>query len=148
MSCVTADASSAGDSDSDDSVGFSFPYFLDDILDDIPDDLMATNYATINIQSHVPIKLELRSPNDTKWKAFFESLCGKFSLLSHINGTPPHDLRTDEWSKTNFCVRSWLYGSVADEVLDFTMEPDQTANGLWRAIADHFQANQAPRATS
>jgi hypothetical protein len=26
------------------------------------------------------------------------------------------------------------------------MEPDQTANGLWRAIADHFQANQAPRA--
>jgi hypothetical protein len=35
MSCVTADAS---------SVGFSFPYF-----DDIPDDPMATNYATINI---------------------------------------------------------------------------------------------------
>jgi hypothetical protein len=26
------------------------------------------------------------------------------------------------------------------------MEPDQTANGLWKAIADHFQANQAPRA--
>jgi hypothetical protein len=107
---------------------------------------MATNYATINIQSHVPIKLELRSPNYTKWKAFFESLCGKFGLLSHIDGTPPPDPRTDEWSKADFCVRSWLYASVADEVLDFTMEPDQTANGLWRAIADHFQANQAPRA--
>jgi hypothetical protein len=77
MSRVTADTSSAGDSDSDDSVGFFFPYFFDDI----PDDPMAMNYATINIQSHVPIKLELRSPNYTKWKAFFESLCGKFGLL-------------------------------------------------------------------
>jgi hypothetical protein len=142
MSCVTADAFSVGDSDSDDSVGFSFPYFFDDI----PDDPMARNYAAINIQSHVPIKLELRSPNYTKWKAFFEALCGKFGLLSHIDGTPPPDPRTDEWSKADFCVRSWTYGSVADEVLDFTMEPDQTANGLWKAIADHFQANQAPRA--
>jgi hypothetical protein len=146
MSCVTADASFAGDSDSDDSIGFSFPYFFDNILNDIPDDPMVTNYATINIQSHVPIKLELGSPNYTKWKAFFESLCRKFGLLSHIDSTPTPDPRTDEWSKADFCVRSWLYGSVADEVLDFTMEPDQTANSLWRAIADHFQANQAPRA--
>jgi hypothetical protein len=137
MSCVTADASSAGDSDSDDSVGFSFPYFLDDI----PGDPMATNYATINFQSHAPIKLELRSPNYTKWKAFFEFLCRKFSLISHIDGTPTPDLHTDEWSKVDFCIRSWLYSFVADEVLDFTMEPDQTANGLWRAIAVHFQAN-------
>jgi hypothetical protein len=138
MSCVTADASFAGDSDSDDSVGFSFPYFFDDILDDIPDNPMATNYATINIQSHVPIKLELRSPNYTKWKAFFESQCGKFGLLSHIDGTPTPDLLTDQWSKADFCVRSWLYDYVADEVLDFTMEPDQITNGLRRAIADHF----------
>jgi hypothetical protein len=126
MSCVIADASSSSDIDSDDSVGFSFPH----LFDDIPDDPMATNYATINIQSHVPIKLELQSPNYTKWKAFFELLCGKFGLLSHIDGTPPPDPHTDEWSKADFSVRSWLYGSVADEVLDFTMELDQTANDL------------------
>jgi hypothetical protein len=102
--------------------------------------------STINIHSHVPIKLELRSPNYTKWKAFFESLCGKFGLLSHIDGTPTPDSRTDEWSQADFCVHSWLYDSVADEVLNFTVELDQTANGLWRAIADHFQENQAPHA--
>jgi hypothetical protein len=32
------------------------------------------------------VKLELRSSNYTQWKSF-ESLCGKFGLLAHINGT-------------------------------------------------------------
>jgi hypothetical protein len=136
MSCVTDDASSAGDSDSDDSVGFSFPYFFDDI----PDDPMATNYATINVSSHVPVKLELRSSNYTQWKSF-ESLCGKFGLLTHINGTAAPDPLTDAWLQADSCVCSWLYGSVDSAILDFTMEPDQTAHQLWVAIKDHFTAN-------
>jgi hypothetical protein len=143
MSYVTQEPSLSGDSDSDSSVAISLP--SGNSSDDLAN-LMALNYATINIQSHVPIKLELRSPNYTKWKAFFEPLCRKFGLLSHIDDTPPPDPHTDEWSKADFCIRSWLYGSVADEVLNFTLEPDQTASGLWRAIADHFQANQAARA--
>jgi hypothetical protein len=32
-----------------------------------PDASMATNYATINVSSHVPVKLELRSSNYTQW---------------------------------------------------------------------------------
>ena len=62
-------------------------------------------------------------------------MCSKFGLLRHINGTPPPDLCTDAWIETNSAVRSWLYGSVTEDVLDFTMTANQTARELWVAIA-------------
>jgi hypothetical protein len=102
---------------------------------------MAANYGTINVSSHILVKLELRSSNYTKWKSFFESLCGKFSLLAHIEGTLAPDPTTDVWRQVHSCIRSWLYGSVDSSVLDFTMEPDQTARQPWAAIEDHFTAN-------
>ena len=103
-------------------------------------------YATISVTSHVPIKLELHSSNYGKWSAFFKAMCGKFGLLHHINGfIPPH--RTDAaWEQIDCCVRTWLYGSVSQDVLDFSMAEDQTARELWVAISNKFQANQAPRA--
>jgi hypothetical protein len=146
MSCVTADTSSAGDSDSDDSVGFSFLYFFDNILDDITDDPMAANCTTINLSSHVPVKLELRSSNYTQWKSFFESLRGKFGLHTHIDNNPTLDPVTDAWRQADSFICSWLNSSVDSFVLDFTMEPDQTAHQLWVVIEGHFAANQAPRA--
>src|SRR6185503_7206294 len=71
-------------------------------------------------------------------------MCGKFGLLHHINGfVPPR--RTDAaWEQIDCCVRTWLYGSVSQDVLDFAMAEDQTARELWVAISNKFQANQAP----
>ena len=73
-------------------------------------------------------------------------MCGKFGLVRHINGTPPPDLRTDAWNEEDCVVRNCLYDSVTEDVLDFTMTAHQTARDLWVAIANHFQANKAPRA--
>jgi hypothetical protein len=55
----------------------------------------------------------------------------KFGLLTHIEDTSLPDPHTDHWNKADFYVCSWLYGSVFDVVLDFTMVPDQTARDLW-----------------
>ena len=44
-------------------------------------------YATISVKSHLPITLELKRPNFTRWSSFFLSLCGKFSLFLHIDGS-------------------------------------------------------------
>jgi hypothetical protein len=74
-------------------------------------------------------------------KAFFELLCRKFGLLTHISVTTPPDPRTDDWNKADFCACSWLYNSIDDAILDFTMAPDQTDHELWVAIETHFQAN-------
>ncbi|XP_072150394.1 uncharacterized protein [Setaria viridis] len=103
-------------------------------------------YATILVKSHVPMTLELRSSNYSKWSSFFQAMCGKFGLMGHIHGTPPPNPITAAWSQADCCVRSLLYGSVSDSVLDFTMEDNQTPHQLWVAIERHFQANQAPRA--
>ena len=64
-------------------------------------------------------------------------MCGKFGLLHHITNAPP-DPRTDAWNEEDCAVRSWLYGSDTEDVLDFTMTAHQTARELWVAIANHF----------
>jgi hypothetical protein len=67
---------------------------------------MAANYSTINVSSHIPVKLELCSSNYTQWKSYFESLCGKFDLLAHIDSTPTPDPATDAWRQVDSCIRS------------------------------------------
>jgi hypothetical protein len=75
---------------------------------------------------------------------FFKAMCNKFGLMGHMDGTPPNPIDATR-RQADYCVRSWLYRSVSDSVLDFTMEDEQTAHQLWVAIETHFQANQAPR---
>lgn len=44
-------------------------------------------------------------------------------------------------------MRSWLFGSISDAVLDLAMNnTDPTARQLWVAIDNLYQANKAPRA--
>jgi len=143
MSCVTSTSTNAGDTldDGDSLLDGIASLFVDDIQ---PLPISMAAYAVVSVQAHVPIKLELRSSNYTKWSNFFEAMCGKFGLLHHITSAPP-DPRTDAWNEEDCAVRSWLYGSVTEDVLDFTMTANQTARELWVAIANHFQANKTPR---
>jgi hypothetical protein len=96
MSTITHVDSSAGDSDSDCSVGFSL-LIGDDVLAAQIDLPMSLPYATISVQSYVPMKLDLHADNFSKWKACFEALCGTYELLSHINGTTPPNPLTPVW---------------------------------------------------
>ena len=144
MSTITH-VDSAGDSDSDCSVGFSL-LFGDDVLAAQIDLPMALPYATISVQSYVPMKLDLRADNFSKWKACFEALCGTFELLSHIDGTTPPNPLTPVWLQEDCCVRAWLYGTVSDAVHDLIMTPEPTARKHWAIITARFEANKAPRA--
>jgi len=104
------------------------------------------SYATINVRQHVPITLDLKLPNYTKWSAFFTAMCGKFGLLGHIDGSIPTRPTDRTWSQPDACVRSWMYGCIDDSVLDLAMEPEQTARDLFVAVTNLFQANQETRA--
>ena len=77
-------------------------------------------------------------------------MCGKFGLMRHIDDTlPPSsaDPLRSAWEQMDCCVRSWIYGSVSEAVLDFTMgDDDQIALDLWVAISKNFQSNKALRA--
>ncbi|XP_039778393.1 uncharacterized protein LOC120645699 [Panicum virgatum] len=90
--------------------------------------------------------LEMNS-NYSKWASYFKVLCGKFGLRSHIDGPgTPHSV-DPQWVIADSCVKSWLFGSVGDSVLNLALAgDDQTARQLWAAIEDLFTANQEPRA--
>jgi hypothetical protein len=103
-------------------------------------------FATINIKLHVPMTLELKPSNFTKWSTAFQATCGKFGLLHHLATTSTSN--SDEtWLQADFCVRGWMYNTVSDTVLNLAMTDDkQTASALWAAISEVFQVNKAPRA--
>ena len=103
-------------------------------------------FATINIKLHVPMTLELKPSNFTKWSTAFQATCGKFGLLHHL-ATASTTNSDETWLQADFCVRGWMYSTVSDAVLNLAMTDDkQTASALWAAIGAVFQANKAPRA--
>jgi hypothetical protein len=104
-------------------------------------------YATVSVKSHVPITLEIKKSNYNKWASYFKSLCGKFGLKPHIDGTLAADPTDPNWDQADCCVKSWIFGSVNDSVLDPAMDDDnQSAHALWVAIENIFRANKEPRA--
>jgi hypothetical protein len=103
-------------------------------------------YATINVKNHIPVTLELMKPNFNQWEPFFTSLCAKFGLLPHVDGTEAARPVDPAWAIADACVRSWLLGSVGPDVIGLAAAPNQTARELWVAIRRLFEANKAPRA--
>ena len=85
--------------------------------------------------------------NYMKWVSYFKVLCGKFGLRPHIDAPGTAFPDDPQWVIANSCVKSWLFGSVSDSVLDLALAgDDQTARQLWVAIEEIFTANQEPRA--
>jgi hypothetical protein len=88
--------------------------------------LYANPYAIVSVKSHVPMMLKLQRSNYSKWSSFFCVTCGKFGMMQHIDGSapPPHspaDPSWPTWVQADYCVYSWLYSSISDAILDFTM---------------------------
>ena len=65
--------------------------------------IVAHNYATVNVKSHIPFTLDLQF-NYSKW-AFFKSLCSKFGLRSHIDSSAPPRPDDPQWDAAECCVR-------------------------------------------
>jgi len=109
--------------------------------------LIVHPYATVSVKAHVPVTLEMKNSNYTKWASLFKSMCGKFGLKSHIDGSSPPRPEDPQWDQVDCCVRMWIYGSVDDSVLDLAMEgDDQTTRALWSAIERLFRGNKESRA--
>jgi len=90
--------------------------------------------------------LELTS-NYLKWAFFFKSLCGKFGLRSHIDGSAPPQPDDPQWDAAECYVHGWLSSFVDDSVVDLAIEnADPTARDLWAALERIFHANKEPRA--
>jgi hypothetical protein len=88
-------------------------------------------YAIMTVRSHVPIILHMKNSNYSMWASFFKSMCGKFGLKSHIDNSIPPRPTDPNWDQADCCIRSWIFGSVNDFVLNLGMSGDvQTARAL------------------
>jgi hypothetical protein len=88
---------------------------------------------TVNIKSHIPVVLELTEPNYAEWRTFFDAFIGKFGLTDHLSTPPTKAQRRDpDWRLLDQCILSWLYNSVAKDVLAIVrlLNPRRTPSGL------------------
>jgi hypothetical protein len=111
--------------------------------------LPASSSPAVNVASvrtHVPVTLNLKASNFTKWRMLIRVLLGKYDLLDHVNTVTAVDARTPDWTRKDYIARSWLYGSISDEILDIIMAEDQTAQEAWSLITNLFLDNQMTRA--
>ncbi|XP_072146684.1 uncharacterized protein [Setaria viridis] len=101
-------------------------------------------YATVSVKCAVTPKM--KNSNYSKWASYFKSMCGKFGLKPHIDVMLPPRPTDPYWDQADCCIRSWIFGSVDDSILDLAMEhDDQTAHNLWVAIEALFRANKELR---
>jgi hypothetical protein len=79
----------------------------------------AVNVASM--RTHVHITLDLKISNFTMWRMLMRVLLSKYDLLHHVSTTIAPADRTAEWIRDDYIVRSWLYGSISNEILDIIM---------------------------
>uniref|UniRef100_A0A453GX60 Retrotransposon Copia-like N-terminal domain-containing protein n=1 Tax=Aegilops tauschii subsp. strangulata TaxID=200361 RepID=A0A453GX60_AEGTS len=99
-----------------------------------------------SVRTHVPVTLDLQASTFTKWRMLVRVLLGQYDLLPHVNAVTAAADRTPDWTREDYVVRSWLYGSISDEILDIIMAEDQTAQEAWTLITNLFLDNQMTRA--
>lgn len=81
----------------------------------------------------------------TKWSSLFITMCGKFDLLSYIDGSAA-DPDNELWSQADCVVKSWIQCSIVDDVFNLASDQDQTAHDLWSAVRDLFRDNKETHA--
>jgi hypothetical protein len=114
---LSVDSSSSSASTQGDSVGALFVH----------------PFASINVKHHVPTTLELKGGNYARWSSHFLAMCGKFGIVRHVDGFAPAPPTDSFWQQAHCCIRSWIFGSVAEAVLDMATD-DSTTTQIARQL--------------
>jgi hypothetical protein len=108
-----------------------------------PASSLTVNMASV--KTHVPVVLDLNSPNYSKWRMLIGVRLGWYELFDHVNIATPAADHTSEWTRLDYIVRSWLFGSVSEEILDIIMAEIHTAHEAYALIHNLFLNNQLTR---
>ncbi|XP_004966856.1 uncharacterized protein LOC101783115 [Setaria italica] len=96
-----------------------------------------------NIRRLIPIVLDISSGNYTWWREQFVLTIGMYSLQDHVLCDVPA-LASLDWGRMGCVIRSWLYGTTANDLVDVFMERGQrgaTAHATWLAIEIQFSVD-------
>ncbi|CAN6164739.1 unnamed protein product [Urochloa humidicola] len=138
MASSTSSSSSSSASDSD--VESPLPNTL--CVTSVPAPPMVVH--GINIQSRVPIVLDLDDANYTVWTRAFSAVFGQYGLGDHVDGSDPKG--DSDWVQNDCAIVSWLYNRVTPDLLAAISTNDDTTSSLWCGIRALFLANKNTRA--
>lgn len=123
---------------------------------------MATSYpCPDNVHVSSLVTLKLNDTNYLLWKTQFESLLSSQKLIGFVNGTivAPSQTRLqvtgditkevpnpqyESWFCTDQLVRSWLFGTLYEEVLGHVHNLS-TSRQVWLSLAENFNKSSLAR---
>nr|XP_051190079.1 uncharacterized protein LOC127303379 [Lolium perenne] len=105
---------------------------------------LAVNVASVKM--HISVFLDLQASNFAKWDMLLGVLLGRYELTGHIFVHTPAATRDAERLCQDITVRSCLYGSISDDILDTIMGSNQTAYVTYTLICNLFLDNQLTHA--
>nr|XP_045083600.1 uncharacterized protein LOC120962851 [Aegilops tauschii subsp. strangulata]XP_045083601.1 uncharacterized protein LOC120962851 [Aegilops tauschii subsp. strangulata]XP_045083602.1 uncharacterized protein LOC120962851 [Aegilops tauschii subsp. strangulata]XP_045083603.1 uncharacterized protein LOC120962851 [Aegilops tauschii subsp. strangulata]XP_045083604.1 uncharacterized protein LOC120962851 [Aegilops tauschii subsp. strangulata]XP_045083605.1 uncharacterized protein LOC120962851 [Aegilop len=111
-----------------------------------PPSIPSSVLQTVDIRRHVPVTLDLLAGNYTEWRRHFDTVIGMFGLRDHVDPEALPRLDHPEWLMADHVVVHWLYTTIAPELLDAVMHPEDTAIAVWTAIDGVFRDNHLARA--
>jgi hypothetical protein len=93
------------------------------------------------------VLLDNISPNYSQWKVLFLNTLSTYELIDHVLVDPlPTDVADPHWRHMDCTVRSWLYGTVAPDLIEIATTPEPMICSLWLGIEDQFIRNHETRA--
>ena len=107
-------------------------------------------YAVNNLNSVVPVKLDIDELNYSSWSYFFKIHCKNFGVLKHIEGettassssAPP----TEEWLTADSIVKSWIILTLAPTLQGRLIKANPpTAKATWDHVEKLFFDNKRTR---
>jgi len=102
--------------------------------------------AVQNIKNLIPIVLDLQASNYSKWRGFILLILGRFALKDHVLSDAIH-LHDAAWSRMDCVVVSWIFNTIAPDLLDVVHERDGiTARAAWLGLEQQFFNNRESRA--
>ena len=98
-----------------------------------------------NIRALVPLLLDVTSTFYARWRESFLLTVGKFSLERHVlsDDVAP---TSPNWVRMDCVVRTWLLGTISDDLVDTVSQRGATARVTWLAIESQFLGNRTTRA--
>ncbi|KAL6654905.1 hypothetical protein ACP70R_008370 [Stipagrostis hirtigluma subsp. patula] len=108
--------------------------------------LHAQAVAMTNFRSLTPIVLELTSPHYHKWRGVFLNSVEKYALEDHDLSDVAVDDSNVAWWRMDATVLSWLYNTIASDLLEVIMDDEPIARSIWLALEQQFVGNKETRA--
>ncbi|KAJ9552992.1 hypothetical protein OSB04_017037 [Centaurea solstitialis] len=107
-------------------------------------------YSVTNIQQRVRFLDGEKIPYPS-WVNLFWLLATGFDVLNHIDGSPPPEAKSAEyssWKKPDAVVLQWIYAILSEDLLVWVLVSKPTAYEAWKRVQNLFLNNKGSRAAA